>query len=370
MESIKEQLDLFEDEDLTERDLNPYKHADRKLITQPYDMSINTVIEQIENEDIILDPDYQREYRWDTIRASRFIESLLLNIPIPTIFLSEEEDLTYSVIDGQQRLTTLYNYVKLDEFPLEGLQIRGDLNELKFSDLDKRDQGKLLKQYLRCIVILNDSDPQIKFDVFERLNSGSSSLTDQEIRNCIYRGTFNNLIKNLGKDEVFLNLLMLPQKDSKNMASAEYVLRFFAYKLDFDNYDGSLKEFLNRFMKSKKNSNDLEKENKLFINTITLIQKVFGNKAFRRYIPDNKAYHRSINKAVFDAQMIAFSNIKFTNLNEKIIEKINLDFIELMSNEEYIKAIKSSTNAPEKVKFRILKTEEILLRYGVLLNDR
>lgn len=88
----------------------PYEEKDRKLITQPYDMSVQTVVEQIKNGDIYLEPPYQREYRWNKEKASRFIESLLLNIPIPNIFLAEEEDVTYTVIDGRQRLNTIKKF--------------------------------------------------------------------------------------------------------------------------------------------------------------------------------------------------------------------------------------------------------------------
>lgn len=338
-------------------------------MTQPYDMSVSTVIEQISNNDIILEPEYQRKYRWDSIKASRFIESLLLNIPIPTVFLAEEEDVTYSVIDGQQRLTTIKNFVAPDKdddrFVLEGLQIRSDLNNKSFLQLDKIDQGKLRKQYIRCIVILNDSDPQIKFDVFERLNTGSASLTEQEIRNCIYRGNLNNLIKDLASNEKFLKMLNLPEKDSNNMTNVEYVLRFIAYREALHEYTGSVKEFLNNFMRENKDIKEEEQQRyrKIFNETIDDLYKVMGENAFNRFLPNREDWHGALNKAVFDAEMVAFSYMKIDFKSSKI-KDIQECIKELMCNEDFIKSIASSTNSPEKVSKRIKMLKECLSRFG------
>lgn len=349
-----------------EIETTPYKYMERKLVTQPYDMSVHTMIEQIVNADIILDPDYQRRYRWDHIRASRFVESLLLNIPIPTIFLAEEEDMTYSVIDGQQRLTTLYKFIKLNEFMLEGLQVRSDLNNKKFDDINKRDQGKLLKQYLRCSVILNDSDPQIKFDVFERLNSGSAALTEQEIRNCVYRGSFNNMLKELAENKDFIRMLGLREEKVLNMTNVEYVLRFFSYRQAIDSYDGSVKEFFNNFMKENKNISNEQVAyfKKVFSDTISSINFILNDNAFKRYIPERKGWHGALNRAVFDAEMVAFSKFKFNNLDLTDIVAINNDIKRLMEDYSFINSIKSSTNAPEKVRYRIEKMKNCLSKYG------
>lgn len=351
------------------KDINPYQSKDRRLVTQPYDMSVNTVVEQIKNGDIILGPEYQREYRWDRIKASRFIESLLLNIPIPTIFLAEEEDINYSVIDGQQRLTTIYNFIAREDtengLVLEGLQIRSDLNGKKFSQLDKKDQGKLIKQYIRCIVILNDSDPQIKFDVFERLNTGSTQLSEQEIRNCIYRGPFNDILKNLAENKKFQEMLNLDEKHKNDMTSAEYVLRFLAYKYNIKNYTGSIKEFLNDFMREhRQDKNNQEEYTNIFNDTIDRIYEVLGTNAFRRYLNQRESWHNVLNKAVYDAQMIAFSNIK-NNFNRSQNKKLRDEIIKLMDDEEFIRTIASSTNSISKVNRRIELIENCIKKIEV-----
>ncbi|AHV99666.1 DUF262 domain-containing protein [Paenibacillus sabinae] len=349
---------------------NPYQNKDRKLVTQPYDMSVATVVAQIKNHDIILDPEYQRKYRWSPVKASRFIESLLLNVPIPTVFLAEEEDITYTVIDGQQRLSTIRNFIEgegtEDELTLQGLQIRADLNDKKYSDLSREDKGKLNKQYIRCIVILNDSDPQIKFDVFERLNSGSTHLTEQEIRNCIYRGNFNTLLKQLSENQNFNSMLKLPEKDQKNMTNVEYVLRFLSYRESLNQYQGSVKEFLNDFMKDNRVISDERSLffTELFNSTIEVIHHIFGNNGFSRFLPSRDSWHNALNRAVFDAEMVAFSRFHF-NISELDNEGIMRNIKELMSDAAFVRTIASSTNSPEKVKLRIRLMEECISEFGV-----
>lgn len=353
-----------------EEDLQPYEEKERKLVTQPYDMSVQTVVEQIKNGDIFLEPPYQREYRWSNEKASRFIESLLLNIPIPNIFLAEEDDITYTVIDGRQRLNTIKNFIvpknEKERIILHGLQVRNDLNGKKFEELDKKDQGKLKKQYLRCSVILNDSDPQIKFDVFERLNTGSEKLQPQEIRNCTYRGNFNELIKKLAKNNNFKSMLKLNATNSKNMTDVEYVLRFFAYSLDIDNYKGSVGEFLNNFMRTHRNLKDEEIKNyqNLFETTVNRLYSVLGNNAFKRYVSDKKNWYSVTNKALYDAEMVAFSKVDISNLSEEKLEKIKEEIKIKMSDEEFIKTIERTTNIVERVLKRINDITQILLNNG------
>jgi uncharacterized protein with ParB-like and HNH nuclease domain len=175
---------------------------DRKLITQPFDFIVGSVEEQIADGQLILQDEYQRRQIWDARKSSRLIESLLLNVPIPVCYFAELEDSTYSVIDGQQRLTSIARYIQ-NLFPLSGLRVRPELNKLRFSELDKADQRLIKTRTIRCIVIQRESHPDIRFDVFERLNQGGVKLTPQELRNSNYRGDLNQLIKNLCENKRF-----------------------------------------------------------------------------------------------------------------------------------------------------------------------
>lgn len=174
------------------------KIRDRKLFVHPYDYSIRSLKEQVEDGTLVLADDFQRRRVWDDTKASRLIESLLINVPIPVCYFAELEDSSCSVIDGQQRLTAIYRYLN-DDFKLKSLKIRDDLNKLKFSQLSIVDQRSIRLRIIRCVVILKDSDPEIRFDVFDRLNSNSVKLNRQELRNSLYKGSLNKLIKDLSK---------------------------------------------------------------------------------------------------------------------------------------------------------------------------
>lgn len=149
---------------------------ERKLVTQPYDLGVKSISQDIEQDRIKLTIEYQRKYVWDSGKASRLIESLLLNVPIPVCYFAEDEGGSYEVIDGLQRLTTIKNYLE-GQFALSGLSVLTELDGKRFKDLAPRDKRRLENRTIRCIVITEDSNPDIKFDVFERLNTGAAMLT-------------------------------------------------------------------------------------------------------------------------------------------------------------------------------------------------
>src|SRR5687768_11591208 len=152
MEDFSEPLDL---------------QGDRRLVTQPYDYSIQQLVDEIGRGKIRLDIEYQRKYVWDDGKASRLIESLLLNVPIPVCYFAEDDDFNFEVIDGLQRITSLRRFMQ-DEFPLNGVTVLSEIQGKTFSELAPRDQRRLANRTIRCVAITADSHPDIKFDVFER----------------------------------------------------------------------------------------------------------------------------------------------------------------------------------------------------------
>lgn len=152
---------------------------ERKLVTQPYDYSVDQLTSHVEKGKILLiEVPYQREYVWDDAKASRLIESLLLNVPIPVCYFAENEDGTWEVIDGLQRVHSIVRFLK-NEFSLRGLSVLGELNGKTFRELPSRDQRRIESRTLRFVVITEESHPDIKFDVFERLNTGAVKLLPQ-----------------------------------------------------------------------------------------------------------------------------------------------------------------------------------------------
>jgi uncharacterized protein with ParB-like and HNH nuclease domain len=323
------------------------KQKPRRVITQPYDFSVQDLVNKIQEKDIDLTPDYQRNYVWDINddkenKKSRLIESLLLNIPVPVIYFAEQEEtLKYDVIDGQQRLRTFFDFLN-DKFELKNLEIRSDVNGKTYSNLEKKDKDEIRKRSIRAIVILNDSDEEIKYEVFERLNLGSIQLTPQEIRNNTLRGSFNDLLKELASDKDFRSLIKLRLKsDQNNMAHEELILRFFAYhESDLKRVD-QLNFFLTKYMKDNKNL-DIDKVTefrKLFNDTIKKIGKFLGNDAFSMFKVKTNTWNTTSNRLVFEAEMLAFSKVPESEITvtpeEFISELKNL----MVNNIEFQKAL-------------------------------
>ena len=305
----------------------------RRVITQPYDYSVQDLVNKIQDKDIDLNPDFQRNYVWgkeddNENKRSRLIESLLLNIPIPVIYFSEQkETLKYEVIDGQQRLQTFKDFLN-DEFELKDLEIRKDVNGKKYSELESKDKNEIRKRSIRAIVILNDSDEGVKYEVFERLNLGSIQLTPQEIRNNTLRGSFNELLKELARGDDFKSMINFTLiKDKKNMAHEELILRFFAYSENKLKKVEQLNYFLTKYMKNNQNL-DQEKINELkelFDTTLQKVKEYLGENAFFIFKKGTKKWNTVLNRSIFEAEMLAFSLVPRDEIKvtpEQFLEKL------------------------------------------------
>lgn len=254
---MSEEKPIFESEtgsDVPDPDEVPIR--DRKVVTQPYDLAVDSLIEQIRGGTIFLRPlserpSFQRRYVWTDLLASRLIESILLNVPIPPCYLSQNDDFELDVIDGQQRLYSLYRYLE-NQFPLTGLEVLTELNGKRFFEIENKLQRQVRTHTLRCVLITNESHPEIKFDIFERLNTNTAPLNAQELRNCIYRGALNSLIKDLAEDKNWLEILGKKQPD-RRMRDEELILRFFAFRLSgLKGYRTPQKHWLNAVAKEGK----------------------------------------------------------------------------------------------------------------------
>ena len=215
------------------------KAKERTVKTQSIEYDLETLVKKIDKGVIKLDPEYQRRHRWSDITSSRLIESLVLNIPIPTIYISQDvdvdyetEEYRYSVIDGQQRLTAVHRFFK-NKFQLQGLETLEELNECAYKDLPPFLIRRLEERTIKCLRIDSTIDAQVKLDIFERLNSGSVKLEPQELRNAVFSGRFNALCKLLGANADFRTLLQIKENEAeqnnrvRKMEDVELVLRFF-----------------------------------------------------------------------------------------------------------------------------------------------
>ncbi len=175
-----------------------YREQMRQIISQKIELPISTLPEMIDKQ-INLSPEFQRRDRWSVEKQSRFIESIIMNVPIPPVFLGEDDYGNYVVLDGRQRLTAMYQFLK-NAYVLKNLEVWKELNGLRFLDLEKRKLDRTItRRFVPAVVILKESSPEVKYDVFDRLNTGGVVANEMEIRNAVYPGKFNRLIHRLSE---------------------------------------------------------------------------------------------------------------------------------------------------------------------------
>lgn len=215
MEEYVTSSPAIEDETLAE-DSQPevldIKTDERKIIWQAKDFSIREFASMTTDGELILQPEYQRNFVASASISSRLIESILMDVPIPVIYLAQERDGTFSVIDGQQRLTSFLSFVNGkypngEEFKLTGLTVLTELNRLTFALLSRELQTKIRTTTIHSIIIKKESNEDIKFEIFERLNTGSTKLNEDEIRNTVYRGAYIKLLSELAANPTFHELV-------------------------------------------------------------------------------------------------------------------------------------------------------------------
>lgn len=366
MTEVKDNVLLLE-EDLEDEINNEFDNlSEQSIITKPKQWTISVLWDKYKKGNISLQPDFQRHFVWDKKKASSLIESILLGFPLPLIYLSEEEDGKLIVIDGQQRLTSIFafkdNLFPGDrEFRLSSLKVLKHLNKKRYSDLDEADQNKIDDYDIATIVISKTSGKDIKFDMFERLNSGSVGLNDMELRNCIYRGHYMETLKELAKDPLFRELVGLRDEEPR-MKDVELVLRFLAFSHQtYLKYSAPMKKFLNddcehfKVYDEKQRKEDEER----FKNALALIKTIYGKQAFKRYVIDldtkegkwdNKSL--SINTSLFDIYMWFFSTQDKNKVtrNADLIREATIDL--MVNDEKFIESITRSTSGNLQVRAR------------------
>jgi Protein of unknown function DUF262 len=338
-----------------------YKTQMRQIVTQRLDLPISTLPAMLK-EQIKINPEFQRRDRWDEQRQSRLIESLLMNVPIPPVFLGEDEYGFYVVLDGRQRLTSIRNFLN-NTLRLTGLSVWDDLNGLIFEDLVKRGLDKhLTRRFVSAIAILKESSSVVKYDVFDRLNTGGVKANEMEVRNAIFRGPFTDNMHELSRIPQFCDLFEIPQDRVqaesngmyKKMSDLAVVLRFFALS-NPQLMDGPFRDYLGDFMKGR---NDLYKESAdqkttdevRFRQAVINSWKVFGKGAFRNTAKEMKG-PRSIPLA--EAVMIALADFPPEAITSVVAARITASLNELFCDNEFLSAISSGTNGKGAILKRV-----------------
>ena len=301
-------------------------------------------------------PEFQRTYVWNQNRASRFIESLLIGLPVPGIFLYRAKgSQTLRVIDGQQRLLSLRFYYRGEfadtgrEFVLQGLGSKSRFNGLKYKNLPAEDRRRLNDSIIHASIIQQnapDDDGSSQFALFERLNTTSTPLSPHEIRAAIYGGAFNDLLAELNDCTEWRTLVGKPNRRKRDQ---ELILRFFALYHDFAVYKRNMKSFLNDYMNDNRHlqRQSVDELRKLFRSTVTTVLEKLDRGALR---PD-----RAVNAALTDALLVAIARRLERG---PISANIRKEYDALMMDEAFVSSISAGTSQLNNVRTRIrLATE-------------
>ena len=346
---------------LSEEEINEkYEIGEARIVTEQGAIKLPLVKDVFTNGKYDRKPIYQRRITWDNKKRSRLIESFIMNIPVPPIFIYEVEYGKYEVMDGLQRISAIMDFYD-NEYALEGLTEWPELNTKKYSELPKKIKEGIDRRQISVVSLLKESaksqeqEQRMKRMVFERLNTGGVKLEDQEIRNALYNGEFNKLCKELSTNTTFRKLWGLPVSvdednntkelyqldtvDSLDVADelalnnlymrmydVELVLRFFAMR-HVNEYSGQLSDFLdkcmifgNTILEENSDRGDVLKE--LFINTIEIANKMFGDKAFCQYKEIRNQFKWSKpQKMIYDSLMLALTKYDINSVpnNNKLI---------------------------------------------------
>jgi hypothetical protein len=339
----------------------------RRVKTDKQDLPVETLTGWVRRGKLDLQPEFQRYYIWNASKASRLIESLLLEIPIPVVYVAEEQDGVFSVVDGQQRLTSLSAFVdgvfpesEGKIFKLTGLRVLKELNGKEFRNLEPRLQEKVLGTTIRLIVIEKDSDPDVKFEVFERLNLGAVALNDMELRNCVCRGSYNQLLRELVDNQHLLKVLRQDAPHPR-MMDRQLILRFFAmWRKTHLKYKSPMKQFMNHEMEEHRNASpdEINEMRSVFLKSIEMAYTVFGVNAFRRFDvgeegkPDGKWESKRLNIALWDTLLYGFSYFEKAQVIP-IADSIREEFLDVMSNDtQFTQYITSATDSTDRIQYR------------------
>lgn len=362
-------LDNIEDDEfeLVESEIEDSKSSGQikyEISTYPADFTLEVLCSKWEKGDIII-PDFQRKFVWETNQSSRLIESFMLGLPVPPIFFYVDKKANSLVIDGQQRLKSVFYFLgkkgkkdispqeeKLLSYKLKGLSEDSPWYNKTFLDFTEEDQTRFKDCILRAIIVkqLDPNDDTSIYHIFERLNTGGTLLNNQEIRNCVYSGPFNLALLRLNKLDSWRQVFTKSIEDNRQK-DVELILRFFALYDSQKNYKKPMKEFLSeyignsqvRFMETSK----IEERERVFTNTINKIIEHLGNRPFH--------VRSGLNSAVCDSVMVAFAN----NL-DKIPPDILARYRRLNNNSDYIYYTSKSTNDVASVNGRMLLANKYL----------
>lgn len=350
----------------------------KNTFVQDMDWTVETLFNQINRKNIEMSPVFQRRDAWGIERKAKFIESLILGLPIPQIVLAEDNNNPgkFIVIDGKQRLSAIASYMGFEEegFQIEGLKILKELNGLKYNDFSQRNnfRDQLDNTTIRTTVVRNWKDDRALYLIFYRLNSGTLPLSAQELRHVLHRGKFIDFVFEFsGKSQAMINIFGQKNKPDFRMRDTEMFIRFFGFRYYIAEYNGDLKQFLDSttkklnmdFESNKSDAKNVKNDAFLLEKAINLTNEIFGKNAFSKF--SKNKFEGRFNRAVFDVMVYYFSDqeiIDYISTNTK-----NQDIIE--SYKKLSEKSQDFMNSLEVTTKSVRSTATRLFLWGNTLQD-
>jgi uncharacterized protein with ParB-like and HNH nuclease domain len=349
------------EEDQGEEGLYPYDPTEADIDIREDPQTVFELMRKYNNGKLIIEPDFQRNLVWERIQQSKFIESVILNFPIPPFYVNQTREGKYIVVDGLQRTSTLHEFVN-NRFKLQGLEALKKLNGYSFSDLKNLSgdyQTKIEDKKLNLYVIRPSVPVKVVYDIFNRINTGGTNLQRQEVRNCIFLGKSTQLLKELAESDDF-KIAINQGISPKRMKDREAVLRYFAFRIfDYEkDYQGDMSNFLETTMKKINtiNLSEIESLKDDFKRVMNVTYEFFGKRNFR--LPTNQTRGR-ISIAILESVAYFFSIKDDLFLKQNKIQII-ASFEKLIKNVDYLDAVKNATSSKAKVISRFNLAQEIL----------
>lgn len=324
----------------------------RKLTQQiSYDVkeyTVEVLVNKFEKKEIFV-PSFQRKYVWGIPRAIKFIESVILGIPIPFLFCADTTNGNLEIIDGVQRVTTLYKFFK-NQISLDKLEKITMLSGEKFYDLPVVYQKRFLNRSIRAIVLKEDASTEIRMDLFHRINTGSLQLSKAEIRRGAFPGHFYDFIGKCANNDIFQKLCPLEEKKKDKAEDIELLLRFFALSDRYKEFDGKSAVFFDNYLKKQNNNALVINKEKEFLNLLT-------------FVKNNLPYGFAKTKTSKSTPRVRFEALSVgINLALRINPNINIDMTNLLNSNEFKHATTSdASNLKKKLEYRIELVRDYIL---------
>ena len=340
--------------------------------TDTIDFSVGEIASLHSNKELVIQPEYQRLFRWTPEQKSRLVESVLLELPIPQIFVIENSDGVFELIDGLQRVSSLLQFMQpdllgLEPFKLQGCDVVSSLNDYSYDDLPLSLRLRLKRSTLKTVVIKRQSKHFLRYEMFKRLNTGGSDISPQEIRNCSVRMLgdagvqFYGVLTDLAASESFVaTTSTLSASDFEQKANEELVLRFFAAKNYRQNFRGSVRDWLDDYMEAVLLGQipfERDREVQDFIGTLRLVHDALGESAFVKFRGNSPL--GGLAPAYFEAIAIGFYE-SFVRDQAAIPNDARQRLIDLVQADAFRDVTGPGANSKTKLEKRIRLVSEAL----------